>query len=391
MVTYSGDILLYDQNDLVFDNWVNGSSITYNGNPSARTSYSIDHNHPTNNTTWMPFQGTTLANFSFNRFTSAGIGFSNIEARFDDTIVTFTDQVGNSIQVWRLEREGSGSPLGYMVSPAASMVIGQTYTISARSTVDRSNAVVSTGISSQINGIPACFAAGTQIATKSGYVLVETLSEGDEVMTMHHGFQPVRLVQSSKRPKTGSHAPVIFTETALANGNGGLIKSTDWDQENKALIVSQQHGVILRDTRATAFLDTDLFLIASKHLVNNDSIYIDDDGKEIEYLHLMFDTHQIINANGVWSESFYPGPEAMKGMRTEQRSEIYEIAPGLIDDPNHGYGPTALPRLTGGEYRRMIAGKGPTPGQVSERINREKPTNHIWAQQAVNVELSEQI
>ena len=65
MVTYSGDILLYDQNDLVFDNWVNGSSITYNGNPSARTSYSIDHNHPTNNTTWMPFQGTTLANFIF--------------------------------------------------------------------------------------------------------------------------------------------------------------------------------------------------------------------------------------------------------------------------------------------------------------------------------------
>ena len=38
-----------------------------------------------------------------------------------------------------------------------------------------------------------------------------------------------------------------------------------------------------------------------------------------------------------------------------------------MDDPSHGYGPTALPRLTGGEYKRMLQGKGPTPGQKLRR------------------------
>jgi hypothetical protein len=38
-----------------------------------------------------------------------------------------------------------------------------------------------------------------------------------------------------------------------------------------------------------------------------------------------------------------------------------------MDDPSHGYGPTALLRLTGDEYRRLLQGKGPTLGQKLRR------------------------
>ena len=38
-----------------------------------------------------------------------------------------------------------------------------------------------------------------------------------------------------------------------------------------------------------------------------------------------------------------------------------------MDDPTHSYGPTALPRLTGREYKRLLKGKGPTPGQKLRR------------------------
>ena len=82
----------------------------------------------------------------------------------------------------------------------------------------------------------------------------------------------------------------------------------------------------------------------------------------------MFDQQQIVLAEGAWSESFYPGTEALKALTMTQVRDVYEIAPDLMHDPASGYGPTALPRLSGGEYKRMLMGKGPTPGQRQRRL-----------------------
>jgi hypothetical protein len=125
--------------------------------------------------------------------------------------------------------------------------------------------------------------------------------------------------------------------------------------------------MVVTDDRARAFIGTDTFLLAAKHLINGDTIYLDHSAGDVEYFHLMFEQHQIVLAEGAWSESFYPGPEALKNLTAAQKQEIYEAAPDLMDDPTHGYGPTALPRLTGGEYKRLLQGKGPTPGQQLRR------------------------
>jgi hypothetical protein len=125
--------------------------------------------------------------------------------------------------------------------------------------------------------------------------------------------------------------------------------------------------MVVTDDRARAFIGTDRFLLAAKHLINGDTIYLDRSAGEVEYFHLMFEQHQIVLAESAWSESFYPGPEALKNLTAAQKQDIYEVAPDLMDDPTHGYGPTALPRLTGGEYKRLLKGKGPTPGQKLRR------------------------
>ena len=126
--------------------------------------------------------------------------------------------------------------------------------------------------------------------------------------------------------------------------------------------------MVVTDDRARAFIGTDRFLLAAKHLINGDTIYLDHSAGDVEYFHLMFEQHQIVLAEGAWSESFYPGPEALKNLTAAQKQDIYEAAPDLMDDPSHGYGPTALPRLTGGEYKRLLQGKGPTPGQKLRRM-----------------------
>ena len=44
---------------------------------------------------------------------------------------------------------------------------------------------------------------------------------------------------------------------------------------------------------------------------------------KISYIHIMFDQHEIVRADGTWSESFQPGSATLDGMESAQRTEIY--------------------------------------------------------------------
>lgn len=214
------------------------------------------------------------------------------------------------------------------------------------------------------DGLTFCFLSGTRIAVPSGETPVEQLRVGDTVLT-GNGPQAVSWISSSR--KNGANTPpVVFTPAAFASG--ALATPEGARLPERPLKVSQQHCMVLKDQRARAFLGTDRFLLAAKHLVNGDTIYLDRSAGDLEYFHLMFDQHQIVLAEGAWSESFYPGTEALKALTMTQVRDVYEIAPDLMHDPASGYGPTALPRLTGGEYKRMLMGKGPTPGQRQRRL-----------------------
>lgn len=60
------------------------------------------------------------------------------------------------------------------------------------------------------------------------------------------------------------------------------------------------------------------------------------------YYHMLFDAHQVIFANGAPSESFYPGPEALKLFHLNDVMEIQALLPGLAHHPvGEVYGPTA--------------------------------------------------
>jgi hypothetical protein len=59
----------------------------------------------------------------------------------------------------------------------------------------------------------------------------------------------------------------------------------------------------------------------------------------------MFDRHEIIEANGVLSESFYPGPVALTGVCQDARQELLEIFPEL-SGASIDYGNLAVPSLS---------------------------------------------
>jgi hypothetical protein len=71
-------------------------------------------------------------------------------------------------------------------------------------------------------------------------------------------------------------------------------------------------------------------LVAARHLTGMkgiDQIAT----KGISYIHFMFENHEILRANGAWTESFQPGSQTLAGLHSAQRDEILELFPELQD------------------------------------------------------------
>ena len=71
--------------------------------------------------------------------------------------------------------------------------------------------------------------------------------------------------------------------------------------------------------------------MAAKHLVGMAGIE-QRVVKAVSYIHILFDSHEIVRADGAWSESFQPGEQTLDGMAEEARAEILALFPELVED-----------------------------------------------------------
>lgn len=63
-------------------------------------------------------------------------------------------------------------------------------------------------------------------------------------------------------------------------------------------------------------------------LVNGDTI-VSCAPEAVTYLHLMCRNHEVIRADGVWTETLFPGDQALSGLTAEARAEVCELFPDL--------------------------------------------------------------
>jgi hypothetical protein len=64
-------------------------------------------------------------------------------------------------------------------------------------------------------------------------------------------------------------------------------------------------------------------------------------GGEVDYLHILFDQHEVIFAEGSPSESFHPGQLGLGALDHAARDELKELFPELTDIGATRYGPVA--------------------------------------------------
>ena len=203
-----------------------------------------------------------------------------------------------------------------------------------------------------------CFGKGTAIRTPRGDVLVEDLRVGDLVTTMDNGPQKIRWINTrsydAEQMQKGSHLHPV------------LIKRGTFGAE-RDLLVSQQHGVLVGQSG-------DSFARA-KHLADAaKGVRIAKGKKSVTYVHLMFDDHQVIFAENVPSESFYPGPMALTQMSKPHRAAFSKVLPALgtgrvsREEVAKIYGPTARVFLKKKQVLNQhgvpARGKGKTPSRL---------------------------
>lgn len=181
-----------------------------------------------------------------------------------------------------------------------------------------------------------CFMAGTRIETVDGPKLIETLAIGDMIPTLDHGVQPIRWIAASTINGRPDVASVCFQTGALGN--------------TAPLYVSPQHRMLLTGWRAELYMGEDEVLVPAIQLVNDHSIRQVKRDK-VTYYHLMFDTHELIYAEGILSESFHPGKQAIGAMAREARQELLALFPQLADVKGEGYGPSVRPTTRSFEAR----------------------------------------
>lgn len=185
-----------------------------------------------------------------------------------------------------------------------------------------------------------CFVAGTLISTPDGDAPVETLTPGDLVMTQDDGPQPVRWIGRRVVPAMGALAPI-----RIASGTFG---------NTRQLLLSPQHRVLIRDSVAELLFGEREVLVAAKDLVNDSSVR-PVEGGDVEYVHILFDRHQVVFAEGIETESFLPGPQTTSSFEREIVEEITTIFPEIDPETGHGYSGAARRLLRGYEARVLFA------------------------------------
>ncbi|MDP4032201.1 MAG: Hint domain-containing protein, partial [Pseudorhodobacter sp.] len=183
------------------------------------------------------------------------------------------------------------------------------------------------------------FVAGTLIHTADGLLPVEDLLPGDLVLTADHGFCPLRWISRRRVAGYGPAAPVLITAGTLGN--------------SRDLRLSQHHRVMLSDCHADVLFGTAEVLVAALHLVNGSTIRLTPRAR-VDYVHLLFDQHELIFSEGILTESCHPDAHGLSRLPQSTRDEGLTLFPDLAAGPA-AYGPAARPCLAAGQARSLRA------------------------------------
>ncbi|WP_103332583.1 Hint domain-containing protein [Pseudotabrizicola formosa] len=207
-----------------------------------------------------------------------------------------------------------------------------------RTAIDRTQS----GAGAKAAGGVICFTPDTRIATPGGLRLIQDLRPGDRILTKDNG--PQDILWTGRRRMSGARLyamphlrPVRFRSGALGQ-----------DRPDGDLVVSPQHRMVLNGPAARALFNTDEVLVKAEDLLNDTTICVDHALREVTYIHILLNRHNIVWANGMETESFHPSNTALDTIDPDQRCALMAALPEILGNPA-SYGDYARRNLSSSE------------------------------------------
>lgn len=190
-----------------------------------------------------------------------------------------------------------------------------------------------------------CFAEGTLIETPNGQVAIEDLTIGDPVSLFDGGTASLRWTASRVLSAAELKFYPQLRPVRIQAGAFGKAGPT------KDLLVSPQHRILVEHAQAQLMFGAGAVLAPAIALVDGDMIEQVAPNEGVTYYHILFDAHEIVLSNGLASESFYPGGQALRSLDTSALEEFTTLFPELAET---GFHQSARPMLRTFEAKALL-------------------------------------
>ncbi|MFZ7093189.1 Hint domain-containing protein [Primorskyibacter sp. 2E233] len=152
-----------------------------------------------------------------------------------------------------------------------------------------------------------CFERSTRIATPRGLIPAGRLKVGQTVCTWMGIKQEIRWIGRKVVPAMTNAAPIRFAPGSI--GNFAPVK------------LSPQHRVMIASPWAELHYGASEVLVPAISLVNGDTIR-QVPRKQVDYVHILLDRHDLVIAEGAPCESLLPGFRTQDCLTAEDRAAI---------------------------------------------------------------------
>ena len=143
------------------------------------------------------------------------------------------------------------------------------------------------------------FATGAVLQTDKGQKAVQDIRAGDRVLTRDHGFRPVVRVGHRRVSRTEQLAEPALRPVLISRGALGPALP------DRPMQVSPDHGFLVEGPRTKLLFGTREVLVPAAHLLGYPGITTAPLAN-VDYFYLLCAEHQVIWADGVWTESAQP-------------------------------------------------------------------------------------
>jgi len=158
------------------------------------------------------------------------------------------------------------------------------------------------------------------IATDRGPVPVEVLRPGHRLVTRDNGLRRVHWVGR----RDVDYAELVF-QPELAPV---LVRAGAFGEQRpyRDMMVSPSHRFLISPEQSFLTIEGDEALVAVRHLLDGRMVRAAAT-LGVSYIHLLCDAHQVILADGAWTETFHPDDQIMRALGNSQRREILDLFP----------------------------------------------------------------